>query len=128
MLALILARPGPICDGLVALLRARPDVRKIVQTTGPIDALDFAQTIHPDITLVHTSSLSQGLVSFITQIKKICDNPLLMIVAREEDRKTAITQGADIVIMEGLSSEKLAIHITTLLQQYSETKSVEFAE
>ena len=45
-----------------------------------------------------------------------------------EIKAQADAQGADIVVMEGLSSVKLATHISTLLQQYSETRTVEFTE
>jgi DNA-binding NarL/FixJ family response regulator len=128
MLALVLAHPGLICDGLVALLGSTPEVRKIVHIKEPIDALDFAQKINPDITLIHTSSLSQELAFFIIQLKEMCDYPVLIIVASEEDRKTAIAHGADVAVMEGLPSVTLGTHISILLQQNSDTKTVEFTE
>ena len=117
MLALVLARPGPVSDGLVALLRSKPEVRKIVQVSEPVDALDFAQTIYPDITIIQTSSLSHDLVSFITQLKEMCDFPLIIIVTSEEDRKKAIAHGADDAVIEGLPTSKLATKISLLLQQ-----------
>ena len=124
MLALVVARPGPVCDGLVALLGAIPDVRKIVQVTGAQDAWDFTQTLCPNITLIHASPLSSSLANFVQQMKLFCVQPIVVIVNSEEDRKTAVADGADIVVMEGLPSSKLAMHITTLLQQHSETQTV----
>jgi len=123
MLALVVARPGSVRDGLVALLSARPDVRKLVQIEQAEDAWDFVQTIFPDITLIHASPLTQELSNFISQAKQFCQRPLLTIVNSEVDRKTAVAQGADVVVMEGLPSAKLAGHITALLHQNSATQN-----
>ena len=57
MLALIVARPGPVNDGLVALLEAAPQVRKIAHVRTAVDAWDLVNEICPDITLVHASNL-----------------------------------------------------------------------
>ncbi len=124
MLALVVARPGPVCDGLVALLGATPNVRKIVQIAKPEDAWDFVQTICPDITIICASPFSNRLANLISQVKAFGEWPLLAIVNSEEDRQTAVADGADVVVMEGLPSSKLAMHITTLLQQHSETQTV----
>ena len=122
MLALVVARPGPVCDGLVALLVAIPDVRKIVQVAGAQDAWDFTQTLCPNITLIHASPLSSSLTNFVLQMKLFCVQPIVAIVNSEEDRQTAVSNGADVVFMEGLPSAKLAAHITIQLQQQAETK------
>ena len=122
MLALVVANPGPVRDGLVALLESRPDVRKIVQIAQADDALDFVQTVSPDFTLIHASFLSQELAGLISKIKRFCKCPLLAIVNSEEARKTLAAQGADIVVLEGLPSAKLAAHITMLLYQDSDSK------
>lgn len=117
MLALIVARPGPVCDGLVALLGASPDVRKIVQVASATDAWDFAQSICPDMTLIYDSPLTPDIANLVTEMKASCGRPVLIIVSSEEDRQTAIVHDADVVVMEGLSSSKLAAQITSLLQQ-----------
>lgn len=127
MLALVIARPGPICDGLVALLGAAPDVRSIVRIPQAMDAWEFVQLVNPDITLVNATPLTPEFASIIFQIKQSCHSPLLAIVDSDADRQTATAQGADVVVTEGLPSVKLAAHITTLLRQYSKTKAVEFS-
>jgi len=115
MLALLVAGSGPVRDGLVALLEATPDVRKIVQISQTEDVLEFVQTISPDIALIHASPLSLELTTLISSMKRSCRCPLLVIVSSEEARKTAVAQGADVVVLEGLPSAKLANHITSLL-------------
>jgi DNA-binding NarL/FixJ family response regulator len=125
MLALVVARPGPVRDGLVALLEAAPDVRKIVQIAQANDALDFVQTISPDITLIHATPHSSELGILISRMKRLCRCPLLAIVDSEEDRKTAVAQGADDVVLEGLPAVKLATHITLLLHQNSDIQKRE---
>ena len=120
MLALVIDRPGPVRDGLVALLEATPAVRKIVQIAQAEDAWDFIQSIRTDIVLIHTSPLTQELATLISRIKRSRRCPLLVIVDSEEDRKTTVAQGADIVVLEGLPSSKLANHITSLLHQNSD--------
>ena len=117
MLALVVARPGPVCDGLVALLGASPDVRKIVQVARAEDAWDFVQSIYPDMTLIYASPLTSDVANLISQIKAYCGRPVLIVVSSEEDRQTAVAHDADVVVMEGLPSSKLATQITSLLQQ-----------
>ena len=117
MLALIVARPGPVCDGLVALLGASPDVRKIVQVARAEDAWDFVQSICPDLTLIYDSPLTSDIANLISQMKASCGWPVLIIVNSEEDRQTAVAHDADVVVMEGLPSSKLAAQIISLLQQ-----------
>jgi len=123
MLALVVARPGPVCDGLVALLGVSQTVTKIVQIAQPEDAWDFAQSICPDLTIIHASLLTPGLVNLITQMKAFCGRPLLAIVNSEEDRKTAFAYGAGNVVMEGIPSSKLSTRISTLLQQNDKSPS-----
>ena len=96
MLALVVARSGPVRDGLVALLDALPDVRQIVQVAQADDAWEFAQSTCPEITLIHASSLSTNLSDFILKVKSRCSSPLLIITTSEEERQTAVSQGADV--------------------------------
>ncbi|UCC51515.1 MAG: hypothetical protein JSV68_20775 [Anaerolineaceae bacterium] len=124
MLALIVARPGPVCDGLVALLSASQVVTKIVQIAQPEDAWDFVQSICPNLTLIYASPLQPDLAHLITQMKAFCHRPVLVIVNSEEDRQAAATHGADSVVMEGIPSSKLATHITILLQKSSQKEKV----
>ena len=124
-MALVIARPGPICDGLVALLRASSHTRQIMQVAESEAALDFVHAVCPDISLLHASPLNSELTSLISKLKVACRKPILVIVANEEDRKMAVAHAADIVVIEGLPSSKLAAHIATLLQQYDDSKPIE---
>lgn len=119
MLALIVAQPGPVNDGLVALLEAAPQVRKIAHVRTAKDAWDFVNTICPDIAVIHTTSLLPDLAAFITDYKDRCRSPLLAIVLNEEDRQLAEAHGADIAVMEGLPSSKLSLHLASLMQENS---------
>ena len=128
MLVLVVARSGSVSDGVVALLRASSEWDQIVQVENPNAAWDFVQTICPEITIIHAAQLLPELTKFISREKKFCQCPLLVIVNSEEDRKTAVSLGADVVVLEGIPSAKLASHIKTLLQQIPETKTVESNE
>ncbi|NCF69937.1 MAG: hypothetical protein GWP61_28665 [Chloroflexi bacterium] len=123
MLALIVARPGPVCDGLVALLGASQVVTKIVQIPQPEDAWDFVQSICPNLTLIYASPLAPDLANLITQMKAFCCRPVLAIVTSEEDRQAAAAHGADSVVMEGIPSSKLGKRISTLLKQNDKSPS-----
>lgn len=116
MLALVVAKPGPVSDGLVALLDAAPQVRKVAHVRTADDAWDFVNEICPDITLVHAATLSQELVTFMADFKAVYGSPLLAIVPGEEERQMALAQGADIVVIEGLPASKLSAHLADLLQ------------
>jgi DNA-binding NarL/FixJ family response regulator len=117
MLALVVARPGPVNDGLVALLEAAPQVRKIAHVWTANDAWDFVNKVCPDITLVHAVTLSQELATFMADYKAACSSPLLVIVLSEEERQMALAYGADIVVIEGLPASKLSAHLANLLHQ-----------
>jgi len=120
MLALIVARPGPVNDGLVALLEAAPQVRKIAHVREAKDAWDFVNTVCPDIAVIHTGTLLPEIAAFITDYKDLCRSPLLAIVFNEEDRQMAEAHGADVAVIEGLPSSKLALYLTSLMQESSE--------
>ena len=89
----------------------------------PEDAWEFAQSIYPDLTLIHASHLRPDLANLINEIKALCGQPILAIVTSEEDRKTAYGHGADRVVIEGLPSSKLAAHIAALLQHNSDSNT-----
>ena len=117
MLALVVARPGPVNDGLVALLEAAPQVRKIAHVRTANDAWDFVNKICPDITLIHAATLSEELATFMADYKVACSSPLLAVVLSEEERQMALAYGADIAVIEGLPASKLSAHLASLLQQ-----------
>jgi DNA-binding NarL/FixJ family response regulator len=122
MLALIIARSGAVRDGLVALLEATMEIELIVQSAGAQPAWNLVHDLNPNITLIYVASLTQEFATFIAKMNTSGNCPILAIVNREEDRQTAVSLGADIVVLEGLPSARLADHITTLLQQDSEIK------
>lgn len=124
MLALVVARPGMVRDGLSALLSATTDVRQVVQVEDADSAWEFVRTICPDLTILHVSPLTSELIEFIEKEKNFCDCPLLMIVKDEAERKTAVSLNPDLVIMEGTPSAKLADHINTLLNQSTKNKTI----
>ncbi len=118
MLALVIAHPGLVRDGLTALLSATSGVEKIVQVEHADAAWDFMQSICPNIAIIHAPQLTSELTELISRVKKsYCQVPLLVLVTNEADRETAVSKGADIVILEGTPSSKLSAYITTLLQQ-----------
>lgn len=120
MLSLLVARPGPVCDGLVALLGANPDIRKLVQTVDVVDALDFVQTVEPDIILIHAVPRTTEIADFIQQLRETYQIPVLAVVDSNADRAALEAVGVDIVAMAGLPSVKLSAHITSLLKQETE--------
>ena len=122
MLALIVSRSCAVRDGLVALLEASQEIDIIVQSLGAQSAWNLVQDVNPDITLVYIDYLTQELATFIANLNSTCISPILAIVNSEVDRQKIVACGADIVVMEGLPSAKLATHITALLQQDSEIK------
>jgi len=113
MLALIIAHPGAVRDGLVALLEAAPEISKILQVEKVKPAWDFVQV---------------KLATFIAKLVGDRISPILAIVESEEDRHTAVSQGADVVVMAGLPPAKLKNHITTLLHKDSETRRSKLLE
>jgi len=114
----VIAHPGLVRDGLSALLSAMPGVDQIVWAEHADAAWEFIQSICPNIAIIHAPKLTSGQTNFILQMKNSCRQfPLLILVTNEADRETAVSIGADIVIMEGTPSSKLSSYITTLLQK-----------
>lgn len=119
MLALIVARPGPVNDGLVALLEAAHQVRKIAHVRTAEDAWDFVNMICPDIVVIHATTLSPELATFIADYKARFCAPLLAIMLNEEGRQLAEAHGADIAVIEGLPSSQVSLHLSSLMQRSS---------
>ena len=123
MLALVVARHSTVRDGLVALLEASPDIDKIMQVEKAGPALDVVRAIQPDITLLYNTALTSELLALVAELKEACTCPLVAVVGSEEDRKAAISYGADVAVLEGLPSSKLQTEIERLLQQQLVSKT-----
>lgn len=123
MLALIVAHPGPVKDGLVALFEAVPQVGKIAHVRTAKDAWELVNAVCPGIAVIHANTLSPELATFIADYKDLCRSPLLAIVLHEEDRQLAMNHGADVAVIEGLPSSKLSVSLASLLQERSEEDS-----
>jgi DNA-binding NarL/FixJ family response regulator len=120
MLSLILARHGPVRDGLLAVLEAMPDIDQIVQVEGAKPAWKFVHTHCPDIVVIYSTVLKVDLLGFIAKLKAACDCPILTIVGGDADRQTVLAHGADVAVIEGIPSAKLAAHLHAMVQLKSE--------
>ena len=123
MLALVVARPSTVRDGLVALLEASPEIDKIMQVEKAGTALDVVRTIQPNITLLYNTALTSDLLALVAELKRVCSCPLVAVVGSEEDRKAAVSHGADIAVLEGLPSSRLETEIARLIQQQLVSKT-----
>lgn len=116
MLSLVVARPGAIADGLVALLRSVPDIRQIAQVVEPTDALDFIQALKPDLILIHAVPLCQEMTDFVGQVAGSYEIPQLIVVGSKSDAQRLRVRNTDIVVIEGVSSAQIRTHILSITQ------------
>jgi response regulator of citrate/malate metabolism len=100
MLVLLAAKPGPLRDGLDALLDSIPEVNLVTHANDMDAACSFIQQ-HP--TQLMILDMKPG------------DGSMLAFISEEEDRVAAEAAGADMVLVTGTRASKLKEAVTDSL-------------
>ncbi len=116
VLALIVAHPGPVRDGLRALLTAIPRVASLSEIGDASLALRVVEACCPALVLISVDSLGDGVWNLLAQIKaKHPRTRSILLVDDVQQQQLAQAAGADGVLLEGDPASRLSATIKRLL-------------
>jgi two-component system response regulator DevR len=117
-LALIVASPGPLREGLRAALSAIPSLDEVSEVEDTAAAVSRFAGRTPALVLVSTGLDGSNAPENCRQIKSCWpDAPCLMLVDTVGLGPVAKAAGADLVLVKGVRPEKLLARIETLLRE-----------
>ena len=120
-LALIIAKPGHLWDGLQSLLRTLPEIEIIAEIKFPSVLLKMGGEMKPDLILLDASLFGENIWEAITKINEVWSNTQCVVLVEDSQHHQALYDaGADLVVPQGFPATKLVAAIEELLSAYSE--------
>jgi DNA-binding NarL/FixJ family response regulator len=114
VLALIIAAPSPLQDGLLALMTTSDLINAVLMAEEASQALRMVKDHHPNLVLLDSHLPQARMV--LEQIKnKSPQTRCLALVSSVEQERTF--KNADAVLLEGFSPSRLTATIEDLLAQ-----------
>ena len=114
--ALIIAKPGPLREGLRAALSAMPSMCVVSEVDKATSALRSHLDPAPALILVSAESPGPGAVDAWEQIRAQWPEARYIILADTvEQREEARTAGADFVLLKGFAASQLFVAVETLM-------------
>jgi len=108
MIVLLVIKPGPLRDGLDALLYAMPEVKLVVQANDADASLDFCRQGTTDLVILEVRPGERDLVAKVPDMVALCPQvKVIALIHDEEDREPAETAGVDSVLSVGMRVAKL---------------------
>jgi len=116
ILALIVAHPGPVRDGLRALLTAIPQVASLKEVDDASSALRVIEEYSPALVLISVNATSDDVWNLLAQIKaKHPQTRSILLVDDVQQQQLAQATGADGVLLRGAPASRLSATIKSLL-------------
>lgn len=116
-LALIVASPGPLREGLRAALAAIPCLEEVREVDSTAAAVGLFAGRTPALVLFSTGADGSNAPEGCRQIKSCWpDSPCLALVDTVGLEPVAKAAGADLVLVKGVRPDKLLGRIETLLR------------
>ncbi len=115
--ALIVAGPGSLQNGLLALMTAMPQVEVVGEASSASAALEMVAEHHPDLVLLDGNLPGSEPWTLLQQIKDGC--PVTRCIALAEDvaqQQEAEAAGADIALVKGFAPAQLIAAVDRHLQ------------
>jgi len=117
--ALIVAKPGPLRDGLQALLIAMPQVDAVEQVCDLSSALEVALERSPALVLLDSGLAGSGIRPAVRQAKAKWPQARSIFLADSVQQQCeAEAVGADAVLLKGTPPDRLVATIVRLLSQH----------
>ncbi len=115
---LVVARPGPLRDSLMALLRSIPGIAAVQQADDATAGLRFAETARPALVLID-GGLPGGEAWTVlrqVQVRWPCTQSVVLTDTIQL-RRRAEAAGANRALLKGFPAAKLSSMLEQLLQQ-----------
>ena len=120
-LALIVATPGHLWDGVQSLLRTLPEIGIIAEIKYPSVLLELSSEMQPDLILLDASLFGEDIWKSITKINEEWSNARCVVLVEDCQHHQALYDaGADLVVAQGFPATKLVAAIEELLSAHSE--------
>ena len=108
MNALLVIKPGPLRDGLDALLSSIPDVQLVAHPTNTNAVLDFCQKNPNTLIIMEIKPGDRALLADVPEMKVICHNSqVIALIHDEDDRGAAEQAGMDLVVDVAIGAPEL---------------------
>jgi two-component system, NarL family, nitrate/nitrite response regulator NarL len=115
-LALIIAKPSHLRNGLQSLLRTFPQIEILAESHDPSILMKMHQELQPDLIVVDAAEIDAANWSAITKIKTDWPNTKVIVLTENEHQgQTAREAGADYYLLKGFPATELAQLIETSL-------------
>jgi DNA-binding NarL/FixJ family response regulator len=120
-LALIVATPGHLWDGVQSLLRTLPEIAIIAEIKCPAVLLKMGSEMKPDLILLDASLFGEDILKAITKINEEWSNTKCVVLVEDSQHHRALYDaGADLVVPQGFPATKLVAAIEELLSAHLE--------
>ena len=117
MNAVLVIKPGLLCDGLYALLFSIPEVQLVVHANDKKSVLDFCQKNQDALMIIEIPADESSLLDTIPEVKIRCPHVgVVALVHTESDKCAAQEAGADLVTNVGTRASELKTMIESLIQ------------
>jgi len=117
-LALIVAKPGPLRNGLQALMTTMPQIEILAETTDPSALRRMGAGMQPDVVLLDASLPEDQVWAALGRIKaEWSQTRSIVLVEDSQQQQKAHAVGADVVLIQGTPAGQLIAAIEGLLSQ-----------
>jgi DNA-binding NarL/FixJ family response regulator len=117
-LALVVARPGPLRNGLQAVMTTMPQIEILAETTDPSTLLRMGDEIQPDIVLLDADLPEEQVWAAVRRIKEEWSQTRSIVLVKDsQQQQRAQAAGADVVLIKGHPAARLIAIIEGLLSQ-----------
>jgi DNA-binding NarL/FixJ family response regulator len=114
--ALIAARPGPLQDGLQALMTAIPQIEIVARADDASAVVRLVTEYRPSLVLLDTSLVGNEAWTMLRQIKAEWPQARCTVLADNvQQQQEATAAGADAVLLKGFPAARLVATIEKLL-------------
>lgn len=122
MNAVLVIKPGPLRDGLDALLFSMPDVQLVAHANDNNTVLDFCQKNPDALLILEIRPDSQDLLATISEVKVRCpQGRVVALIHTQRDQRDAEEAGADLILRVGTRAPMLKTSIEGLIRTTDET-------
>jgi DNA-binding NarL/FixJ family response regulator len=120
--ALIAARPGPLRDGLRALVKAIPQIKTVHQAGDIPSACQTIAKHRPTLVLLDGSMNGNGIESLLKTIRvQKAGCRCILLAENIQQQQEAIAAGVDVVLPQGFPAAKLFETVDKLLSDSKAT-------
>jgi len=114
--ALIVVRPGPLHNSLLALMNSMPQIEIVAESRDMSTLLRMGTQMQPDLVLLETELPGDGVQEALRQINdEWSATHTIVLVDNATQRRHAQKAGADVVLYKGFRAANLIHTIESLL-------------